>query len=361
MECLEIKIDWFSFKSLLMHFDFRLNGISYDHDRLLWHALELSNEKQKYLSELGRFILDWFSDEPDLVLQTSGSTGKPTQIFAPKTMLSASAMTTIKAFNLQPKQQALLCLPVRHIAGKMMLIRSLLSGLWIDIIEPTATLEVSKTYDFTAMTPHQLRNSIDQIDQFKQIIVGGAPVDDSLRAAVKGHASRIFSTYGMTETYSHVALQNLSKGEKHYTAIGDVTFSMQGDALVVHAPHIGIEKLITTDCVDLISSTQFVWKGRSDHAINSGGIKLHPEQIEKALSSLISLPFFVFGKPDNQLGQSLSIVFEGQMPNQIEKKISKLDTLTKYEKPKDYFVLSHFVRANGKVLRNQTLKKIDFS
>ena len=89
-----------------MHSDFRLNGVSYDRDRLLSHARELSNEKQEYLSELGRFILDWFSDDPDLVLQTSGSTGKPTQIFAPKTMLSASAMTTIKAFNLQPKQQA---------------------------------------------------------------------------------------------------------------------------------------------------------------------------------------------------------------------------------------------------------------
>ena len=242
-----------------MHSDFRLNGVSYDRDHLLSYAHELSNEKQEYLSELGRFILDWFSEKPDLVLQTSGSTGKPTQILAPKTMLSASAMTTVKAFNLQPKQQALMCLPVRHIAGKMMLIRALLAGLWIDIIEPTATFGVSKTYDFTAMTPHQLRNSIDHIDQFKQIIVGGAPVDDSLRAAVKGHASRIFSTYGMTETYSHVALQNLSKGERQYTAVGDVTFSIKEDALVIHAPHIGIEKLVTTDCVDLVSPTEFVW------------------------------------------------------------------------------------------------------
>ena len=344
-----------------MHSDFRLNGVSYDRVNLLSHANVLNNAKKEYLNELGRFILEWYSEEDDVLLQTSGSTGQPTQILASKAMLFASAMTTIEVFNLQPKQQVLLCLPVRHIAGKMMLIRALLAGLWIDVIEPTTMPKVFKTYDFTAMTPHQLRNSLALLDQFKQIIVGGAPVDDSLRAVLKGHTSRIFSTYGMTETYSHIALQNLSVGERHYTAVGDVTFSMKGDTLVVHAPHIGIEKLVTTDCVDLISSTQFVWKGRSDHAINSGGIILHPEQIEKALSSVISLPFFVFGKPDNQLGQSLSIVFEGQMPNQIEKKISKLDALTKYEKPKDYFVLSHFVRANGKVLRNQTLKKIDFS
>ena len=344
-----------------MHSDFRLNGVSYDRDRLLTFAHELCNSKEEYLTELGRFLLDWLSDNPEIKLQTSGSTGEPTQLRAPKAMLSASAMTTVKALALQPKQQALLCLPVRHISGKMMLIRALLAGLWIDVIEPTASPMVSKTYDFTAMTPHQLRTSLDHLDRFKQIIVGGAPVDDSLRFALKGHASTIYSSYGMTETYSHVALQNLSAGETHYTAVDHVRFSTHGDALVIHAPHIGIEKLITTDCVDLISSTQFLWKGRSDHVINSGGIKLHPEQIEKALSTIISVPFFVFGKPDKRLGQSLSIVFEGHLPNEIETMVSSLDTLSKYEKPKDYFVLSQFIRSNGKILRKQTLKAINFS
>ena len=343
-----------------MHSDFCLNGVPYDRDHLLLHAHELSEENQGYLNELGRFLLDWFSDQPDILLQTSGSTGEPKQIFASKTMLLASAMTTVKAFNLQPTQQALLCLPVRYIAGKMMLIRALLAGLWIDVIEPTTMLKVFKTYDFTAMTPHQLRNSLDQIEQFKQIIVGGAPVDDSLRSALKGHTSMIYSSYGMTETYSHVALQNLSAGETYYTAVDHVRFSMHGDALVIHAPHIGIEKLITTDCVDLKSSTQFLWKGRSDHVINSGGIKLHPEQIEKALSAIISVPFFVFGKPDKRLGQSLSIVFEGHLPNDIETIVLSFNTLSKYEKPKDYFVLSQFIRKNGKILRNQTIQKIDF-
>ena len=164
----------------------------------------------------------------------------------------------------------------------------------------------------------------------------------------------------MTETYSHVAFQNISKGETHYTAVDNVTFSTKEDTLVIHAPHIRIEKLVTTYCVDLISSTEFVWKGRSDYVINSGGIKLHPEQIEKALSAVVTVPFFVFGKPDKRLGQSLSIVFEGHIPNEIETMVLNLDTLSKYEKPKDYFVLSQFVRTNGKILRNQTIQTIDF-
>ena len=347
---------------MIMHADFRLDGISYDRDSLLSFSHALCNANNEHQIELGKFLLEWFSDSPDIKLQTSGSTGKPTEIIAQKSMLTASAMTTINTLGLLPTQKALLCLPMRYIAAKMMLIRALLAGLWIDVVKPSLTSSAStNTYDFTAMTPHQLGNSIADLNRFKKVIVGGASVGDNLRKAVKGHASTIYATFGMTETYSHVALQNLSRGEEHYTAVAQVKFSKQGDNLVIHAPHIGIEKLITTDCVDLISSTKFVWKGRSDFVINSGGIKLHPEQIEKQLSSVISTPFFVFGIPDQQLGQSLSIVFENHIPDEAQSMILKLDTLCKFEIPKNYFVLSKFVRSNGKIHRKLTLKSIDFN
>ena len=171
--------------------------------------MQLKNEHQ---IELGKFLLEWLSDSSDIKLQTSGSTGKPTEIIAQKSMLTASAMTTIKTLGLLPSQKALLCLPMRYIAAKMMLIRALLAGLWIDVVKPSLISSFSaNTYDFTAMTPHQLGNSIADLNRFKQVIVGGAPVDDHLRRAVKGHASTIYATFGMTETYSHVALQNLSR------------------------------------------------------------------------------------------------------------------------------------------------------
>ena len=362
MAFLDIQTRWSCYKRMIMHADFRLDGISYNRDSLLSFSHVLCNAKNEHQIELGEFLIEWLSDSPDIKLQTSGSTGKPTEIIAQKSMLAASAMTTINTLGLLPTQKALLCLPMRYIAGKMMLIRALLAGLWIDVVKPSSTLSSSSnTYDFTAMTPHQLENSIAHLDRFKQVIVGGAPVDDHLRRSVKGHASTIYATFGMTETYSHIALQNLSRGEEHYTAVAQVKFSKQGDNLVIHAPHIGIEKLITTDCVDLISPTKFVWKGRSDFVINSGGIKLHPEQIEKQISSVISTPFFVFGLPDQQLGESLSIVFEGHIPDEAQSMILKLETLRKYEIPKNYFVLSKFVRLNGKIQRKLTLQSIDFN
>lgn len=347
---------------MILHTDFRLDGISYDRDTLLSYAHELCSEKTKFKVELGQFLLEWLSDSPTIKLYTSGTTGKPTEIIAQKSMLAASAMTTIKTLGIQPTQSALLCLPLRFIAGKMMLIRALLAGLWMDVVQPSSTLSSpKKTYDFTALTPHQLGNSMAHLDRFKQIIVGGAPIDDHLRFSLKGHNSTIYLTYGMTETYSHVALQNLSLGEIHYTAVENVKFSLHGDHLVIHAPHIHIKKLITTDCVDLISPTKFIWKGRSDFVINSGGIKLHPEHIEKQISAVITTPFFVFGAPDHQLGQSLSIVFEGQLPDEAQSMILNLETLRKYEMPKNYFVLSKFKRSHGKIQRKLTLQSIDFN
>ena len=175
-----------------MHSDFRLNGVSYDRDRLLSYAHELCNEKQEYLSELGRFILDWYSEKPDKTLHTSGSTGKPTQILAPKTMLSASAMTTVKGIQSATEAASSFVFACSAYRRKDDAHSSFIGWIMDRCYRTNCNvLKVSKTYDFTAMTPHQLRNSIDHIDQFKQIIVGGAPVDDSLRAALKGHASRI--------------------------------------------------------------------------------------------------------------------------------------------------------------------------
>lgn len=361
MECVEIQVDRSCQKRVIMHADFRLNGISHDLESLLLFANHLCKSTHNHEIEIGQFLVDWFSNESYIKLQTSGSTGKPTQILAPKSMLSASAFSTIDALDLLPRQRALLCLPIQFIAGKMMLIRALLAGLWIDIVKPTAQPLTSKSYDFVAMTPYQLRNAIGKIDLVKQIIVGGAPIDIKLRNAVKGLSTRVISTYGMTETYSHIALQDLSKGETHYTAIQGVSFSVHDDALAIHAPHLGIDTLVTSDNVELISPTQFIWKGRNDHVINSGGIKLHPEEIEKKLAKIIMTPFFVFGKDDEKLGRSISIVFEGHKPKGVEAMISQLNTLTTYEKPKDYFVISQFVRTNGKILRNQTIQTIDFS
>lgn len=342
-----------------LHPDFRLNGIPHTVESLSVLADELMIAKHSYEKELGTFLNVWLSSKDSIILNTSGSTGKPKTINASKRMLCASAQATINVCELLPTECALLCLPIKLIAGKMMMIRAFIAGLWIDVNKPTSfPLKADKYYDFTALTPYQLSNSLVDIHKVKQILVGGAPVNDQIRNSVKGHTTKVLVTYGMTETYSHVALQNISESEDCFSALNGIRFSNDDDTLVIHASYIGIDKLKTNDCVELLSSTKFKWKGRKDNVVNSGGIKLHPEQIEKSLASIIDVPFFVFGKKDQALGSVLAIVFEGEISTDILERIEKSKILTKYEKPKEYFVVSNFVYSNEKIIREQTILKI---
>lgn len=62
----------------------------------------------------------------------------------------------------------------------------------------------------------------------------------------------------------------------------------------------------------LISDTQFVWLGRYDNVINSGGIKIMPEQVESKLSTLIPRRYFVNGEQDDNLGEKVVLYVEGE-------------------------------------------------
>lgn len=346
-------------KHLGVHPDFRLNGVSYDADDLSNHADTLSQSSDLLQKELGLFLTDWLSDSNTIALQTSGSTGAPQQIIADKSKLIASAQATIAFLNLKPKQTALLCLPLKYIGGKMILIRAMVVGLWIDVVSPTANpFQSVNCYDFAAVTPYQLQNSLPDLHKIKQLLVGGAPVSPDLVRAVKGHDTDIYETYGMTETFSHVALKNLSKGESSFTALPGVSFATEDECLVVDILYLSNKPFKTHDVVELISDNRFVWLGRADHVINSGGVKLHPEQIEKQLSKLFDMPLMVFGMPDAALGQSLAVVFEGSFPKGASQIINNTDLLTRYEKPKNLYCLSQFVRRNDKLIRYKTLEEL---
>jgi O-succinylbenzoic acid--CoA ligase len=343
-------------KNPSLHPEFRLNGTAFDLRNLLIHADELRQTSDSLQNELGSFLLDWFSDSETIVLKTSGSTGRPKKIIAQKSKLVASAQSTIIFCDLKPQQTALLCLPLKYIGGKMMLIRAMLAGLSIDVVPPTASpFNAVDPYGFSAITPYQLQHSLTDLHKINKLLVGGAPVSVSLANALKGSSTQIYETYGMTETFSHVALKNLSKGHTHFAALPNVSFTTDQDCLVIHAPNLSKNPIKSNDRVDLISPTGFVWLGRSDYVINSGGIKLHPEQIEDKLTLLFSRPILVFGMPDDDLGESLAVVFEGVVPEGFDKIINNSNLFDRYQKPKHIFCLPEFVRSNGKLMRYQTL------
>ncbi len=346
-------------KNLNINTSFQLNGKSFSSvEELLVFSEGLSASTHQFLKNL-------FSEDDFITIQTSGSTGKPKLISVQKEFMINSALATGKFFDLSEKTTALLCLSTEYIAGKMMLVRALVLGWELDVIDSISfpLRGIKKQYDFTAMVPMQLQNSLGDLHKIKKMIVGGGVVSKELENQLQNISTAVFATYGMTETVTHIAVKKLNNfsslrggmtKQSVYQALSDIAISQdERKCLVIDAPKVASEKIVTNDVVRLVSKTQFEWLGRYDNVINSGGVKLHPEVIEKKLSKMITQRFFVAGISDVVLGEKLILVIEGK---ESEINLNRVSSLTKFEIPKDFFFVAQFVEtATKKVQRKKTL------
>ena len=338
-----------------VHKDFQLNGNSFSNQEEL---LEFSKTISK---EAFSFLVDWFSNEHSIQVKTSGSTGTPKGILLKKEYMKNSALATGVFFELYEKTTALCCLPINFIAGKMMLVRAMTLGWHIDVTEPSSNpLEnTEKKYDFSAMVPLQLSNSLDKIYLVDALIVGGGVVSPELEKSIQSISTKVYATYGMTETITHISVKPLninSNGVErpYYKLLPNISISIDDRyCLVIDAPKVSDEKVITNDVVEIVSNEEFIWKGRYDNVINSGGVKMYPEEIERKLSAYINSRFFVAGIPDEKLGEKLILIIEGEK----RKMRSLKNILNKFEVPKEICFVPQFIEADtGKIQRKRTLK-----
>lgn len=351
-----------------IHPEFKLNGIAYGREVLKEVAYSLIKEGEAYETYIGNFLLDWLNKKSTIEVMTSGSTGTPKAIHLQKQQMVHSAVATGNYFNLQAGNKALLCLPVEYIAGKMMLVRAMVLGLEIDYVPSSSypLAQIEKKYDFSAMVPMQLGNSIDKIEQVRTLIVGGAPLSQHLRRQVENKSIRVYETYGMTETSTHVAVREIDtdsgSGSISFSALPNVHFTKDHrGCLIIDAPMISSEPVVTNDMIHLISETEFEWLGRYDNVINSGGVKLFPEQIEQKLAPFMDNPFFVAGIPDQELGQQLVLVIEGRSDSENTLgHLKKISALNKFEIPKAIYQIPEFKRTDtGKIRRKETLQLLN--
>jgi o-succinylbenzoate---CoA ligase len=337
-----------------VHNLFKLNGFHFDRDDMLRVAYSYIKEGDEYEQPVGKFFLDWFDDNSYMDLQTSGTTGAPKTIRIEKQAMVNSALATGDYFDLSPGNKVLHCLPVKYIAGKMMFVRGFILGLDMDFVAPSShpMLKNETKYDFVAMVPLQAQNSLKELSDVKKMIIGGVHMSTKLEKQLTKLKTQVFETYGMTETITHIAAKRV--GEKAFTVLPNVTISYdEKNCLVIHAPKISDEVIVTNDLVELVNENQFVFLGRFDNVINSGGIKLIPEQIENELTLHITNRFFVTGIPDESLGEKLILVIEGEKQIIDETIFGNLD---KYQKPKEIVFVDKFKETeNGKVLRKESL------
>lgn len=311
------------------------------------------------------FMEQWCDRRPYIIAHTSGSTGAPKEIKLLKSDMIMSARATNARFSISSHSHLHLTLSPAYIAGKMMIVRALEAGCDLTYEAPSNHGLLSTDYgdiDLLAIVPSQcsqlLANPIAR-KRLHKVIIGGAAISHATEQALLSAPWNSYATYGMTETCSHVALRRM--GTDAYTAMPGIRFSTDHrNCLRINAPQFSFRQLQTNDIVDLLSPQSFIWKGRYDNVINSGGIKIFPEQLEAKLQPYISHPFFIGGVPHPTWGTAVELIVElpdskAADPGELELQLQEIcrTHLTTVECPKSIKFTATLPRtANGKIRRN---------
>ncbi|NQZ75678.1 MAG: AMP-binding protein [Ekhidna sp.] len=296
----------------------------------------------------------WHSGKQSFVHMTSGSTGSPKRIKIKRSKIILSADATFDFID--PRREtksSLLCLDPSFIGGAMVIYRAMHFDHDLYLMPP-AELSFDKlpkgTVDLASLAPIQYeRLTIEEVDLFKIILIGGAPMP----VYEKKSRAVVYSTFGMTETVSHIALRKLEESE--FKTTGDTVISTQEDgSLSIKGSITDNNWLTTNDIIEEVSQNTFRWIGRKDFIINSGGIKINPEQVEDLLKTQIEDDFIISSLPDTRLGQKVILISSGG-----DKEIS-FSELPKYHQPKElFFNQTVYKTHSGKVDRVRTIENLD--
>lgn len=322
------------------------------------------HENSFFKEKLVFFLEEWFSPQKTIKVQTSGSTGTPKILDIEKEKMLHSAKMTCDFLGLNENHSALLCLPLEYISGKIMIVRALQRGMTLYTSEPRINpLEnLNFSVDFCAMTPLQVEHSLEKLHFIKNLIIGGAAVSESLKKKIHeslqskktDYKIRIFETYGMSETLSHIALKEIyPNAEPYFQVLNDIEISQdERGCLCISAPKLNNEILKTNDLVEIKSKKAFRFLGRVDNIINSGGAKIFPEELESFIKTHIENEAVLVGIADKILGEKLILVLEGIKHESVINKILNLKFEKSFHKPKEIFFVEKIPRTpNGKVDR----------
>ena len=301
---------------------------------------------------LDEFLTEWNNDSDTILVHTSGSTGKPKPMYVDKKRMLNSARITCDFLGLCPGDMAFLCMPLDYIAGKMLVVRSLERKLNLVSVTPSGhpLKDIILSFDkpsLAAMVPLQVYNSLnvpaeaEKLRSFTHLIIGGGAIDDELSKSLLKFPNNVWSTYGMTETLSHIALRRLNgdHASEWYTPFDSVKVSQnEVGCLVIDAPLVHDGKLVTNDIVE-IKKGQFRILGRKDNVICSGGIKIQMEEVERTLKPYVESPFMITKRSDKKFGEIVVLITENN-------NIAEVESICKRVLPK-YWCPHHYIHVDS--------------
>ncbi len=368
-------------------------------------CLKFSYSVFNFTMSLEEFLSEWNNASEFVHVQTSGSTGAPKAMLVEKRRMLASARITCDFLGLRPGDTALLCMSLDYIAGKMMVVRAIERHLHLltvpptghplstpssfllppssDILPPSSSNDSPSSFllppssdippRFTAMVPLQVYNTLqvpeerERLMQVEHLIIGGGAIDEAMETELRQFPNAVWSTYGMTETLSHIALRRISGPEasEWYTPFPSVHLSLSDEGcLIIDAPEVCAEPLITNDIAELSPSPHgegrgvvFRILGRKDNVICSGGLKIQAEELERQLRPHMRVPFIISKRPDEKFGEVVVLVTEGS-PAEARTVCERI--LPKYHQPKAYLHIDHIpLTETSKPARQKVLSLLD--
>ena len=319
-----------------------LEGKEYTPEDIARFIAEGAENTPSALWDLYLFLNEWFNDSPVITVHTSGSTGTPKELIVRKDQMMQSARLTCEFLNLKQGESALLCMNLRYIGAMMLVVRALVAGLDL-IVRPASghpLSDVKQPLRFAAMVPLQVYNTLqtpeekERLKQTEILIIGGGAIDEALETEIKSLPGAVYSTYGMTETLSHIALRRINGDEasEWYQPFDSVHISQTEEGcLVIDAPQVCAETLVTNDIVEIepyiynkVEKLRFRIKGRKDNVICSGGIKIQIEEVETLLKPHLEKPFMLAKKKDGKFGEIAVLLSEDEDIKRVEATVRRL-------------------------------------
>lgn len=339
-----------------------------------------SGAKGQPLEALHAFLMEWLSPRATMRLQTSGSTGEPKLIEACKEHMMGSAEMSCHYFGLSRVDVALLCMDLRYIGAMMLVVRAMVCGMRLVVRAPSSSPLSDPSLGmegltFASLVPLQVYHALDSgaplLSSIGQIVIGGAALPMSLRQKLASYPNRIYASYGMTETLSHIALAPISRssGELLYQCLEGVSLGLsERQTLIIHAPQIGVDRLETNDLAELVGQQadkgevpQFRILGRADLVVNTGGVKVSIEALEDELAEWLSVPLAISWRASDRLGQEIVLLLEANASLEADLKeqcTRAFEALPPYHRPRAVFVLPSLPRLGSGKLDRQTLRSI---
>ena len=261
-------------------------------------------------------------DVPALVVHTSATTGDPQPVELTQGNVLANALGVAVALGHDPRERWLCPLPLSHVGGLMVLLRSVVSAT-------TAVLGPADRTDVTlaSLVPTQLSRLLEAgtppPPTLRAVLLGGAPADPSLLRRAREAAWPVAPSYGLTQACSAVTIAEPGDGESSGVPLPGLLVEIAADgAILVSGPTVaGGGTLRTGDLGRLDERGRLHVVGRKADMIVTGGENVAPVDVE---AGLLGPPAVreagVFGRPDPEWGEAVTarvVLADGASPGEL--------------------------------------------